>query len=94
MCAALVKQAKRAVQSKSVWGGTFLAGLLFAAMTWADSEHKEIERDCQARIDIECEKIDDIYARQTDVEVLKAIMERVETKLDKLTDKVDKVEDW
>ena len=94
MCAALVKQAKRAAQSKSVWGGTMLAGLLFAALTWADTEHEKLEQRCQSRLDIKCEQIDAIYAKREDVEVIKAVLERVEKKMDKLLDKVDEMESW
>lgn len=94
MCAQLVQQAKRAVKSKMTLAGTVSGAMLVSAFLWADTEHNKLEQDCQSRIDLACEKIDDVYAEKSDVEVLKAIMQRVEKKLDKLNDKVDEMEDW
>lgn len=96
MCAALVQQAKRAVKSKMTLAGSITGAMLVSAFLWADAEHTKVEQDCQARIDIECEKIDDVYAKREDVarieetlEWLKDASEKQNALLERMSEQID-----
>jgi putative SOS response-associated peptidase YedK len=96
MCAELINQAKRAVKSKMTLAGTISGAMLVSAFLWADTEHNKLEQDCQSRINLACDEVDKIYARQTDVERIEETLRwiRDETKeqsdlIKKMSEKLD-----